>query len=43
MLVVSPAGDVAAFVGLASFPGLAHVQFVKTLGEAERLAKQSGL
>lgn len=40
MIVVSPAGDVAAFVSRSAFPGLSTVRFVKTIGEAVRLAKQ---
>ncbi|MBI4375126.1 MAG: hypothetical protein HY549_01625 [Elusimicrobia bacterium] len=42
MIVVSPAGDVAAFVSRSSFPGLSNVRFVKKLGEAVRLAGQDG-
>lgn len=43
LIVVSPNGDVAALIGGASSPGLSNVRFVKTIGEAVRLANQDRL
>lgn len=38
LIVVSPAGDIAALIGESAFPGLRRIRFVTRLTEALRIA-----